>query len=164
MSNALTIIRALIIYGLCLPLAIFLGYLLATPMDLTSFTIVALVVVLPLVPVLLRWHHLILIASWNMNAVLFFLPGPPNLWIVMSGLSLLLSVLQRILNREIKFLSAPTVARPLIFLALVIVSTAMLTGGMGFQAFGGEARLLVVPGQGHNTSEGSSGTRTWLLS
>jgi hypothetical protein len=139
MSNALTIIRALIIYGLCLPVAIFLGYLLALPMDLTSFTIVALVIGLPLVPVLLRWHHLILIASWNMNAVFFFLPGSPNLWIVMSGLSLLLSVLQRILNRETRFLSAPTVTRPLIFLALVILITAQLTGGVGFRVFGGEA-------------------------
>lgn len=139
MSNALTIIRALIIYGLCLPLAIFLGYLLAAPMDPTSFTIVALAVVLPLVPVLLRWHHLLLVASWNMSAVLFFLPGGPNLWIFMSAVSLLLSVLQRILNREIKFLSAPTVSRPLIFLALVILITAMLTGGMGFHSLGGEA-------------------------
>jgi len=139
MSNALTIIRALIIYGLCLPLAIFLGYLLALPMDRTSFVIVALAVVLPLVPALLRWHHLILIASWNMNVVVFFLPGPPNLWIIMSGLSLLLSVLHRILNRETKFLHAPMVVKPLIFLALVILVTAPLTGGMGFRSFGGES-------------------------
>ncbi|MCU0785416.1 MAG: O-antigen ligase family protein [Verrucomicrobia bacterium] len=139
MSNALTIIRALIIYGLCLPLAIFLGYLLAIPMDITSLTIVALVVALPLIPVLLRWHHLVLVASWNMSVVVIFLPGRPYLWIVMAAGSLLLSIMQRILNQDIKFLKVPTVSRPLIFLALVILITAQLTGGMGFRAFGGEA-------------------------
>ena len=36
MSNALSIIRSLIIYSLCLPLAIFLGYLLAMPLDSVS--------------------------------------------------------------------------------------------------------------------------------
>ena len=50
MSNALTILRSLIIYSLCLPLAIFLGYLLAMPMDAVSFTIVVSALCLPLVP------------------------------------------------------------------------------------------------------------------
>lgn len=139
MPNALAIIRALVIYGLCLPLAIFLGYLLAMPMDLTSFTVVALAVFLPLVPVLLRWHHLGLIIAWNMNAVLVILPGRPNLWIVMAGTSLLLSVAHHVLNRDVKFLHAPSVTRPLVFLALVLLATAQLTGGVGFRVFGGEA-------------------------
>jgi len=139
MSNALTIIRALLIYGLCLPVAIFLGYLLALPMDRTSFIIVALVIALPLMPILLRWHHLILIASWNMNVIVFFLPGAPNLWIVTSGLSLLLSILHRILNRDTKLLHVPALAKPLIFLALVILVTARFTGGIGLRSFGAEA-------------------------
>ena len=67
MSNALSIIRSLIIYSLCLPLAIFLGYLLAVPLDSVSLIILATALALPLVPVLLRWHHLILIASWKIG-------------------------------------------------------------------------------------------------
>ena len=85
MSNALALIRSLVIYSLCLPLAIFLGYLLAMPLDNMSFTIVALAVFLPLVPFLLRWHHLLLFASWNTSAVLFFLTGRPHLWMVMKA-------------------------------------------------------------------------------
>jgi O-Antigen ligase len=138
MSNTPTILRSLIIYGLCLPVAIFVGYLLAEPMDMPSFVILFLVVFLPLVPVLLRWHHLLLIASWNLTAILFFLPGRPYVWIVMSLVSLLLSILQFILKRESKLLYVPSVGRPLIFLFLVVVMTASLTGGIGLKSFGSE--------------------------
>jgi hypothetical protein len=138
MSNALAIIRSLIIYSLCLPLAILVGYWLAQPLGYTSAIIVAMAIILPLAPVILRWHHFLLIASWNFTAVLFFLPGRPSLWIIMAVVSLSLSILQHILNRETKFLSVPSVARPLIFLFLVVLITAKLTGGIGIRAFGGE--------------------------
>jgi hypothetical protein len=138
MPNALAIVRSLIIYGLCLPLAILLGYLLAMPMDLTNFVVVLLAVLLPLVPVLLRWHHFLLVLSWNISAVLFFLPGRPNLWIVMAAVSLLLSILQRAMSRDAPLLSVPSVSRPLIFLLLVIAATAALTGGIGIRSLGGE--------------------------
>jgi hypothetical protein len=139
MTNALSIIRSLVIYGLCLPLAIFLGYLLAMPMDPTSFTIVMVALFLPLLPALLRWHHLLLFACWNTTMVLFFLTGSPNLWMAMAAVSLLLSILQHILDRNVKFLSVPSVTRPLIFLTLVIVITAELTGGFGMRSLGGES-------------------------
>lgn len=138
MSNALTIIRSLIIYSLCLPLAIFLGYLLAMPMDAGSFTIVVLALGLPLLPLLLKHHHLLLFACWNTSMVIFFLPGRPSLGMVMILISFLLSILQHILNRNIRFLHVPAVSRPLIFLALVVVGTAMLTGGFGSRLMGGE--------------------------
>lgn len=139
MSNALNIIRSLVIYSLCLPLAIYLGYSLAMPMDMASFTIVVVALFLPLLPVLLRWHHLLLFACWNTSMVLFFLPGRPNLWMIMTGVSLVLSILQHILNRNIKILSVPSLTRPLIFLALVILITAKLTGGFGLRTMGGES-------------------------
>jgi O-Antigen ligase len=139
MSNALTIIRSLVIYSLCLPLAIMLGYLLAMPMDAMSFTIVVAALFLPLMPVLLKYHHLLLIACWNTTAVLFFLPGRPTLCLVMTGVSFLVSIVQHILNRNIRFLSVPSVTRPLIFLALVIVVTAQVTGGLGARLLGGDS-------------------------
>src|SRR5437867_858260 len=126
MSNALALIRSLVIYGLCLPLAIYLGYLVAMDLSMTTITIFVVVVFLPLLPFLLRWHHLLLIACWNTSAVLFFLTGRPNLWLVMAAVSFMLSILQHILNRNLKFLSVPSVTRPLIFLTIVIVVTAIL--------------------------------------
>lgn len=136
MSNALAIIRSLVIYSLCLPLAIFIGYLLAMPMDPFSFTVVVLAVFLPLLPFLLKWHHLLLFACWNTSMALFFLPGRPNLWLVMAALSFLLAILQHILNRNLRFLSVPSITRPLIFLTIVIFITAEMTGGFGVRSMG----------------------------
>src|SRR5258708_27966748 len=87
MSNAFSLFRSLIIYAICLPLAIFLGYLLATPDDFVSFALVTLVLVSLALPLFLRWHHPLLVLTWNMAATAFFLPGSPSVWLVVSGLS-----------------------------------------------------------------------------
>jgi len=138
MTSASSLLRSLLVYGLCLPLAVFLGYLLATPMDLTTFTAVGMVLFVLMIPLLLRWHHAWLIASWNMTAVIFFLPGHPQLWMGLTAISLLISILQYALNRERRFLSVPSVTWSLVFLALVVLMTARLTGGIGLRAFGSE--------------------------
>ncbi len=139
MTNPISIIRSLIIYGLCIPLAIYLGYLLANPMDRVSFGFVIVALFLPLIPLLLRWHHVLLIVSWNMSVVLFFIPGSPYLWILMTALSLGLTALQHILKRNVQFASVPSVAWPLLFLAVVILGTAKLTGGIGVAVLGSDA-------------------------
>jgi O-Antigen ligase len=136
MTNASSIVRSLLVYGLCLPLAVYLGYLLAMPMDQMSFILLFLALAVPLMPVLLRWHHPLLILSWNMNAVLFFFQGHPNLWIVMACLSLTLSIAQHILNKNMRFVHVPSVAWPLFFLTAVILVTARLTGGIGMESLG----------------------------
>ncbi len=138
MNRSLEIIRALVIYGLTLPLAIYLGYSLAGPMTMTSFTLIALVLLLLLSPMLLRWHIPFLLLSWNTTAVVIFLPGRPDLWLVMVAVSLCISMVQRTLNRDMHFLFVPSITWPLIFLALVVVVTAQLTGGLGFRVFGSE--------------------------
>jgi O-antigen ligase len=138
MTNTLGIIRSLLIYGLCLPFAVYLGYLLAQPFDRGSLTFLIAAMALPLVPILLHWHHVLLILSWNLSMVLFFLPGAPHLWILMSALSLGLTVLQYVLKRNVKFIHVPSVTWSLIFLAFVILMTAKLTGGIGIRALGGE--------------------------
>lgn len=139
MTNPISIIRSLLIYGLCLPLAIYLGYLLANPMDRVSLGVVVAALFLPLIPFLLRWHHVLLIVSWNMSVVLFFITGSPYLWLLLTALSLGLTALQHILKRNVQFASVPSVTGPLLFLAVVILGTAMLTGGIGIRALGGEA-------------------------
>ena len=139
MTNTVSIIRSLIIYGLCLPLAVYLGYILAMPLDRVSLATIAVLLMLPLVPILLKWHHFLLIASWNMSVVLFFIPGSPTLCIILSAVSLLLSVIQHILVRNMKFVSVPSVIIPMLFITMVILFTAKLTGGIGLRSLGGEA-------------------------
>jgi hypothetical protein len=137
MSNAFSLFRSLIIYAVCLPLAISLGYLLATPDDFVSFAMVTLVLVSLALPLFLRWHHPLLVLTWNMAATAFFLPGSPSVWLVVCGISLTISVLQHALNKNQKFIHVPSLAWPLIFLALVVLVTAKLTGGIGIRSLGG---------------------------
>lgn len=137
-TNTISIIRGLLIYGLCLPFAVYLGYLLAQPFSRGSLTFLITAMALPLVPLVLRWHHVFLILSWNLSMVLFFLPGAPYLWIIMSGISLGLTILQYVLKRNVKFINVPSITWSLVFLMFVILMTAKLTGGIGIRAFGSD--------------------------
>ena len=139
MTNAPALFRSLLVYGICLPLAVILGYLLATPMDLPHLGVVLIVFSVLAVPVLLRWHHIWLIAAWNSTAMLFFIPGKPQVWMGLAAISLAISILQYTLNRNMRFLSAPSVAWPLLLLTAVILITARLTGGLfSLRMFGGD--------------------------
>src|SRR5438552_18874563 len=106
-TASFSLFRSLLIYSICVPLALVLGYLITTPYDFTSFTVVGAVLLFLLVPLLLRWHHIWLIAAWNMSVVLFFLPGHPLLWLPLAWTSLLIALLHYILNRKQKFLYVP---------------------------------------------------------
>jgi hypothetical protein len=140
MSNASALFRSLIVYGLCLPLAVVLGYMLATPDPLNFGTIgvVGAICFVLLIPLLLRWHHVWLIATWNTTAIIFFVPGRPQVWMGLAAISLTISMMQYALNRKMKFLHAPSVGWPLIVLLVVVFVTARLTGGIGVRLLGGD--------------------------
>ena len=138
MTSASSLLRSLLIYSLCVPLAVFLGYLMAMPVDYTTFIALGAVFALLAFPLFLRWHHVWLIATWNLSAVLFFIPGRPEVWLAMAWISLLISVVHYILNRRKGFLHAPSVVRPLLLLAVVVLVTAKANGGIGLQAFGSD--------------------------
>jgi hypothetical protein len=138
MSNVSGLLRALIIYGCCVPLAVVVGYLLATPMEGSTVLVVGILLLILTIPLFLRWHHPWLIATWNMSAVLFFLPGRPAAWYAMAGISLFIGLVQYAVNRNMRFLNVPSVTRPLLFLTAVVVITARLTGGIGLRAFGSQ--------------------------
>ena len=140
MTSASSLLRSVLIYSICLPLAVFLGYLMATPLDTTTVSTIGLVLFLLVFPLFMRWHHIWLIASWNLGAVVFFLPGRPPPWLAMSALSLAIAVIQYILNRRLKFLYAPQITRPLVFLAVVVLVTMKCTGGFNLGIFGSDVQ------------------------
>ena len=137
-NNTPAILRSLIIYALVVPLAVWMGYLLAAPADRGTFGIGGILALILCSPILLRWHHLLLVASLNFGLMVFFLPGSPQVWLPMVALSLGLSVLHRAVNSEARFISAPLVSWPLIFLIAVVVFTAQMTGGLGLKSMGSE--------------------------
>ncbi len=151
MTNAVAAFRSLIVYALVVPLALVMGYLLATPTEFSSWATVGLVLLVLCTPLLLKWHHPLLFLSWNMTAVVFFLPGRPQFWLVMAFGSLLVAIVQRTLNKDMRFISAPSVLWPVVFIGLVVVITARFTGGFGMrvlgsESYGGKRYLLLLAG------------------
>jgi hypothetical protein len=137
MNNAPDLLRTLIIYAVIVPLAVLIGYMLTDPLNTSSFTYAGLVIVILLFPLLLRWHHPLLIFSWNSGMYIFFLPGRPEFWLVMTAASLLITVLQRAMGGVKQLISVSQVTWSLIFLMCAIVFTAKMTG-LGVHAFGDE--------------------------
>src|SRR5688572_3059456 len=131
--------KSLFLFVFCLPLAIVLGVMLATPLDRSTLMVILGGFFLLLTPFLLTGHHSMLILSWNAFINAFFLPGQPYLWMLMTAISLVFIVLIKTLNRgNMKVIFVPSVAWPLIVLALVTLVTAHFTGGVGLRAIGSE--------------------------
>ena len=133
----MAVFRSLLIYLICVPLAIFLGYLLADPLDLVTFGTVVLVLFFLTIPLIMRYHHPLLVLSWNFSMVLFFLPGRPQIWMAVVALSLLVSIFQRTISKHSPFIQVPQLNWPLLALFFVILLTARATGGIGMRILGG---------------------------
>jgi hypothetical protein len=140
-NNAPAILRALIVYAICVPVAIWVGYLLTSVADFSSrdpLIYAGLFVLLLCAPILLRWHHPLMVFCWNLPLVVFFLPGRPSVGLPMIVLSLGISVLQRATNRDMRFVSAPQITWPFLILTAIVLATAKLTGGIGLHSLGGD--------------------------
>ena len=139
MNNSAAILRALIVYAICIPLAVVVGFTAVSVANspsyanLSEFGMLALILS---VPILLRWHHPLLVLSWNLPLVVFFVPGNPAVFLPMMVVSLGISVLQRAMNKDTRFISAPQITLPLLCLAAVVLATAKLTGGIGLHVLG----------------------------
>jgi hypothetical protein len=138
MSNPRLVVQSLFVYLVCLPLAVMLGYCLANPSNLSSFTTVAVMLLFLSIPLLLRYHYPLMLLAWNASAVLFFLPGRPQLWLAAAALSIGLTLAHRMMDKQARFIQVPEIIRPLLMLIVVIVVTAGATGGIGLRSMGGD--------------------------
>jgi O-Antigen ligase len=150
-NNTPAILRSLIIYAVCVPLAVWIGFMIANPFDRSAFSYAGILLLILCAPILLRWHHFLLIATWNLGLTIFFLPGSPPFWLLMTALSLFISVLHRTVNSKARFISAPSITLPLVFFLAVVAFTARLTGGIGLHSLGndtagGKNYVLLVMG------------------
>ena len=125
-------------YLITIPLALVVGYCLVNPLSMRSIAVIAAVMSVLVSPIILRWHHPALVLCWNAALVIFFLPGQPMLWAVLSGVSLGISIVSRTLTKKSSFIHVHSVAMPLIILLGVVLITAALTGGIGGRALGSD--------------------------
>ena len=129
----------LLVFAICVPMALVLGYLLATPQDPTSLIWIGLSLFLLSLPILLKWHHEALIITWNASLVAFFLPGAPTVGFLVGGLSLLIAAAKRALLQEGNLIHCPSVSFPLVLLAAIVLLTAHETGGIHARTLGSDA-------------------------
>lgn len=153
MNNSAALLRNLIIYAICVPLAMIIAYWVVSAANTptrSSLVVVGLVVLAMCMPLLLRWHHPLLIFCWHLPLTLFFLPGGPQVFLPMMALSLGISVLQRALNRNMRFIHVPQITLPLILLVIVVLFTAKMTGfglhSMGSDVGGGKKYVTLLAG------------------
>ena len=134
--NSSALFRSLIVYAVCVPLAIVVGWTLTNPLDYQSLGFIGVLTAILVFPLLMKWHYPLLIFSWSAPIMVFFLPGHPTLFLLMVLMSLSISVMERILNKDQHFLPAAGVRWPLLALLVVVVFTAEMTGGFGLRSLG----------------------------
>jgi len=134
--NPAALLRSLIVYAVCVPMAMLAGYLLCN-LDYQSLGFMAVVAAVLIFPLLMKWHYPLLVFSWGFPAVLFFLPTHPTFFMFMVAASLGISTVEKILDREQPSLPVNSIRWPLLALVVVIIITAELTGGFGVRSFGG---------------------------
>src|ERR1051325_7354798 len=129
--------RGLLIFALCLPLAILMGFMLADPMVESNRWVIGAALGSLLIPIILAIHQRALIWLTGAFITAFFLKGQPQMWMVVAVLSFTIIVLSRPL-RKVKI--KPVWDKPtLFFLTLFIAAvlfTAMRTGGIGLRVLG----------------------------
>jgi hypothetical protein len=136
MANSIAVSRAQLIYAVCLPLAILMGYLLADPQDLNSLVIIGLVLGALCIPAFMRWYHPWLFASINAATAIMLLPGNPPLWMLLAVAGSVVAVLNRFTNPEARFVVVPSLVKPLLFLLAVVIVTGECRGGFGMRILG----------------------------
>lgn len=148
MANTFVVSRAQLVYVLCLPLAVVLGYLLADPMQFGSMAIIAAVLGVLCVPVFIRWYHPILIFGWLSAVQPFFLPGQPSLWMLLALAGIIFALLNRFVSPNARFIEVPSLTRPMLFLLGAVLFTAWMRGGgfqiMGSSSFGSKSYVWLI--------------------
>jgi hypothetical protein len=150
MNNNPAALKSFITFAVIVPLALLFGYLLTSPLDTSTLFVVGIVASILAFPLLLRWHYQLLLFSVNASMAVFFLPAHPPMWLAMVPLSLCIAILHRALSKDARFISVPQVTWPLLFLAVVVIVTAKLTGWgirvMGSDVYGGKRYIYVLVG------------------
>ncbi|MFA6544034.1 MAG: O-antigen ligase family protein [Limisphaerales bacterium] len=137
MDRNADISRVLLVTGLVVPVALLAGVLLVNPFSTLTIALIGLAFMALAFPVWLRWHHTLLVCSWNAAVVAFFLPGQPPVWMLLAALSLGIAVVSRTVRHDSKFLWVRSVAIPLLVLALIVAVTVAIRG-FGSRVLGSE--------------------------
>jgi hypothetical protein len=139
MNRQFTLLPVLALYGVVVPVALLLGYVVADPASLSAAAVLGGVGTILCLPMILKWHHELVIVSWNAALSVFFLPGQPPLWMFSTAVSLLILVLNQTMGREAPPRWNWSVGLPLLVIAGITLMTAYVRGGVGMRVLGSES-------------------------
>ena len=137
-------------------MALLFGFSLSSPDSIFNILIMGLCFGVMMLPILIKYHETLLLASWNMPVAFFFLPGSPKLWMLMVLVGLGMMIISRGIARNLEpnlryhqYRGARLVGLSLILLVGVVLMTGTLQGGIGGRAFGSEVyganKYLPIP-------------------
>lgn len=149
MASPATLPKTLLTYAITIPLALVIGYLLISPLDRSSFYALISVVGVLCMPLMMRSYHTFVIFAWNASILVFFLPGQPLLWMLMVAVAIGFAVLNHVISRKKLFIHVPALTFSLVALAVVILLTAQIRGGIGIRVLGsstigGKGYILIL--------------------
>ena len=135
------------VYAVAIPLALSLGILVSSP-DPITFSLLGVILLFLASPLLLKWHHVLMVVCWNATFNFFFLPGQPDIWLLAASVSITISAVNYFMFQK-RFLRVPEMTRPLLFMAAVVIWTASCRGGIGIKAlgasfYGGKYYVLIL--------------------
>ena len=136
MNNINALVRSIITYAVCIPLAAIIGYMLTKPLDYSAAAFYSMIVIVLIFPIIARFHHPLMFLCYNLPINLFFVKTSPSIGMVMIMISLGISIFDRILSRRSHFISVPEMTLPLTILLAVVFFTAEVTGGFGLKSLG----------------------------
>ena len=142
--------KAVVIFAFVIPLAIVMGFFLADPTNSTNLIGVGFLLLFLLSPFLIRYHHTSLIISATAFINAFFLPGRPEMWMLLGGVSLIVSIVSWPLDRKAsRYCGFRSLDLSVIFIALVVLFTMKANGGaglniLGAQVFGGRRYVTML--------------------
>jgi len=117
------------------PLMLIVGYSIGSPGGMSSYAVTAIMFSVLCLPLVVKYHHVTLVLTWNAAFTLGFLPGLPKLWYVVAFISLGITVLNVIVHKIKVQQYKPLTLALLAFLFLVFI-TGTLRGGIGMKAMG----------------------------
>lgn len=136
MTSSSALPQRFLIFGIILPIAALVGYLLADPLELSSAAVLGVLIGVLVLPLLLKWHHPLLVVTWHAAIIIIFLPGQPYLWMLLTAINFGFLALNRFLDPNMKIVHVPILTWTLLLLAAVVFATAQYTGGVGLRSLG----------------------------
>lgn len=137
MSDAHDQLRRKLPILMSVAISLVLGLKLANPTSMTTLVTVGTVLMVLALPVFLRWHFPLLVLSLAMALQVFFLPGKPPVWMLMTAVSLAITAATLLIRPEYRIRIEPSLAWTLGVLAAVVLATAYFRGGIGLRSLGG---------------------------